>query len=379
MLIRAKNNLTDFAVSETFLALAGTAAQTIFTLQDATGFKKDYAVQIGETGNEKSELLMISGTPGNQLATASAGAKFAHPADIEVYCYYYNKVIFYKSATGTAGTSSAITGGTLDIDVNNQYTIYNDTSAVSTDAWQTAYYNSVLDVTSSKSDWITFTGFQAYSLSGLRERAKKNTNAEIPNDTWNSWMQEWQQEMNNGAVKVNKDYSMGTIDIAMSGTTQEGTITAEDFMKPRRVWMIDTQGTFRATYVKYNNFYPDENFNNMAPRYYFRGNNVIGRLPHDADVTVRIAYDSAGTLMTTDADLLPLPMRPYWKSFIDYALSRAYRHPSIKDRTGAENMERQAYQLRDRFIQDITPRDLTSQEMVKITESEGLENAEWIW
>jgi hypothetical protein len=379
MLVRAKNNLTDFAVAKSFLAVSGTAGQTVFNLQNAVGFKDDYAIQLGETGEDKSEVVLLNGTPGNQLATAAVGVKFAHPSDTPVYCYYYNQVVFYKSASGTAGTSAAITDGTVTITPDQEYTVFNDTSTLSGDAWQTAFRNSALDVVSSKSDWIQFSGFQAYSLSGLRSRAKNNVNADIPDDTWNGWLQEWQQEMNNGAVKVNKDYSMGTVDVAFSGTAQEGTITNEDFMKPRRVWMIDTSGTYRATHTQYNGYYPDEAFNATAPRYYFRGDNVIGRLPADASGTARIAYDSSGTLMESDSDLLPLPMRPYWKSFIDYSLSRAYRHPSIKDLTNAQKLETQAYALRDRFIQDITPRDMSSQEMVRITETEGLDNAEWLW
>lgn len=376
MLVRAKNNLTDFSVAQSFLATSGTAGQTAFTLQNAVGFKEDYAVQFGATGEDKSEVALISGAPGDTLATTAAGLKFPHPTDTPVWCYYYNQAVFYKSAAGTAGTSAAITDGTVTLTPDSEYTIFNDTAALSGDAWQTAFRNSALDVTSSKSDWIPFSGFQAYSMGGLRARAKNNVNAEIPDETWNGWLQEWQQEMNNGAVKVNKDYSMGTLDVAFSGTAQEGTITNEDFMKPRRVWMIDSSGTYKATHIKYNGYYPDETFNNSDPRFYLRGDNVIGRLPADENGTARIAYDSSGTIMNSDSDLLPLPMRPYWKSFIDYSLSRAYRHPSIKDMSNANKLEIQAYTLRDRFIQDLTPRDQTSQEMVKIIEPEGLDYLE---
>jgi hypothetical protein len=377
MLLKAKNNLTDFAVGKTNLASAGTAGQTVFTFKNTAGFKSGYAVQIGETKEGLSETLLLAGTPSSTTGTLAAAA-FAHSADTPVYCYYYNQVVFYRSDTGTAGTSAALTGGTVTITPDKEYTVFNDTSASSGYAWQTAFYNSSLDVTSSKSDWIEFDGFQAFSLGGLRDRAKRNVNAQIPDETWNGWLQEWQQEMNNGAVSVNKDYSMGTTSVAFSGTAMEGTITAEDFMKPRRVWINNASGTYRANYIKYKDQLPDETFNASKPVFYLRGDNVIGRLPYDTSATAIIAYDSSGTIMDSDADLLPLNMRPYWKSFIDYALSRASRHPSIKDRTGAENLEKQAYTLRQQFIRDITPRDNTSIEYVKVEEPDGLDWHEWL-
>jgi len=380
MLIRTKNNLTDFALGKSYLAISGTVGQSVWNLKNTDGFKKDYALQLGETGEEMTEILMLSGTPGPVLGTTSGTARYTHPADTPTYCLYYNKVKVYKSDVGTAGTSDIMTGGTVDIQPGQEYTIFNDTSAVSTDAWQTAFNNSVLDVTSSKSDWIPFEGYQAYSLGGLRERAKSNVNADIADDTWNGWIQEWQQEMNNGAVKVSKDYSMGTVDVAFAGNAQEGTITNEDFMKSRRVWMTnDGTSWYRAIHITYNGYYPEETFNETAPRFYFRGDNVIGRLPANSSGTARVAYDSSGTLMTSDSDLLPLNMRPYWKSFIDYQLARAYRHPSIADRTGAEKMEQQAYALKDRFIKEITPRDQSSIEAVQIVNTELLDNAEWLW
>jgi len=380
MLMKAKNDQTLYSQGLTSLSLAGTAAQTVFTLKNINGFAANYVMQIGETGQERTENLLIAGTPAGNLATASTGARFPHPEDTPVYCYRYNQVVFMVSTAGTAGTAAPIGSGTVSITPDSPYTVFNYASAVATDAYKTKYYNSALLAESPTSDWIEFGGYQSYTLAGIRNAVKSKIDASIEDDAIDIWLNEWRQEMTNSALQVNEDYCMGTTDLSFSGTANEGTITATDYVRPRRVWTT-YNGTdwYRATKIDYNEALPDESFNQTQPKYAFRSDNVIVRYPSEQDGTVRIAYDSLGTALVNDGDELPYSMRGYYKSFIDYGLAQAYRHPSINKLKEASERENWAMAQKDIFVQQITPRQRTNADYIDIASPWGLEDDTFIW
>lgn len=378
MIIRSKNIQHLSAQGKTFLTAAGTVGQTTFTVKNIAGLEDNLAIQFGEVGQEYSEVVLTNGVPAGGTLITSA-ISYPHATDTPVYCYRFNQAVFMRSDAGTAGTATPITNGTVTLTPDSEFTIFDDTAATAGAAWKVKFRNSALATESPESDWITddgeVGGFKAYQLGGLRDRVReKILSPDIKDSHIDNWLNEWRQEMVNAAIEVNEDYSMGTVDVTFSGTASEGTITAEDFVKPRRVWLTNDAGEFRrATRADYNEAYPDQVFNQEQPRYYFRGDDVIGRLPADSSGTARIAYDSIGEPMTNDGDKLPLSMRGYSKSFIDYALSQAYRHPSINLLTDADKLEKSAYNQREDFVTKISPRQTTNQEYVQIVESEGLE------
>ena len=378
MLIKSKNRQQEIAQSKSYLVDAGTAGQTVFELKNTNGFEDDLVMQVGETGQERSEIFLINGTPGTAFATAVTGAKYSHPADAPVYCYRYNQVVFMSSSTGTAGTAAPITNGTINVAPDALFTVFDDTAAVAGYAWKTKFRNSALASESPESDWVEYSGdiggYKAYSLAGMRKRIRdKIASNNITDDMINDWINEWRQEMTNAALSVSEDYVMGTVDVGFSGTANEATITVEDFVKPRRVWFTDDGIEFRrATFTPYNKPLPDETFSSDLPVYSFRGDNVIVRYPADISGTARIAYDSIGVSLSNDGDKLPLSMRGYSKSFIDYGIAQAYRHPSINYKEEAGKLENQSFALKEMFIGNISPRQRTNTEYIDIVEGDGI-------
>lgn len=369
MLLKSKNNQHEYAQGKSYLTSAGTVGQTVYTLYNTAGFDDDYVMQIGETGQDLTELMLISGAPGDTLATVASSAKFPHPADTPVYCYRYNQVVFKVSTSGTAGTATAIANGTITITPDSDYTVFDYTSSGTADAYKTQFRNSALTATSPESDWIAYEGYAPYSLAGMRSRVRGKITANIQDDQINNWIDEWRQEMQNAALSINEDYGMGTVDISFSGTAQEGTISNEDFVRVRRVWhTTDGVNWYKSTKRDYNDVDPNQVTNAEIPYHYFRSDNVIGRMPHDTGGTLRIAYDSLGTVLRNDNDLLPISMRGYSKSFVDYALSQAYRHPTINKIPQAENLEKSADNARNDFLSMISPRDRTGVEFIEFTD-----------
>jgi len=113
MIIQSTNNL-HLAAPKTRLAINANAGIGTFTLQNTDGFGSSWAIQIGETGHEQTEVLLLSGNPGaGTLGTTTVVSRFSHPADTPVYAIKYNQVVFERSTAGTAGTATPMTGGTI--------------------------------------------------------------------------------------------------------------------------------------------------------------------------------------------------------------------------------------------------------------------------
>ena len=357
MLIRAKNNLTDIA-QNTFLSSSVVAGGGTLPVQNIDGFNASWAIQIGRTGEQQTEIKQLTASvPTGTALVISGTTTYDQPQDTPVYAVKYNQLIFKRSTSGTAGTATAMTNGTVNITPNSLVTVFDDTTGASTYAYKVAFYNATLGATSSDSDWITPTGFTFYSLAKIRSRIRSKLfdSTYIPDDTViDEWVNEWLETMTNAAIKVNKDYAIGTVDIAYAGTAQLGTITASDYKDVRRVWYVTASGTTPATKRDLTGFSPNEVFTAANPHYFFQGDNVIGRLPNDEGGTLRIAYYKMNPVLVNDTDELPVSMRSYTKSFVNYGHAQALD----KDGKASEATIKENRAMADKkdFLNEITPR-----------------------
>src|SRR3990167_3149476 len=239
-LIRTINDL-DVKAPTTYLANDEVTGTTTVRVKNTTGFTTGWAVQIGKTGEDRTEVVL--GTVTNVGTLSVAALDFDHPASTPVYAIKYNQVVFEKSTTGTTGTATPMTNGTVEYQADaidpftsQSYTIFDDTSAASTDAYKTYFRSSSLAVNSNESDWITASGFNFYSLGKLRSRVREKLwkSDFVSNEEINNWINEWKDEMTNNAVSVNEDYAIGTVNVAF-GTAGLGTVTTADFKQPKKM------------------------------------------------------------------------------------------------------------------------------------------------
>lgn len=367
-LIRAGNSLTNIA-TKTFLGGAVTAGGTSFAVDNVNTFAADWAIQVGNTGEERSEIKLISSISGLNLRTTGT-ATFDHPTDTPVYAIKYDKVIFKRSTAGTAGTATALTNGTVTIQPDQVFTQFDDTSAQSGYAYKASFYNSVTAEETADSDWLTTSGYSFYSRARIRDRIKGKLFASdfIKNDeTINDWINEWVENMNNAAIHVNQDYSMGTVDVSF-GTAGYATITSSDFKDIRRVW-ITLNGTdfYQAKRISQTDFDPNDTFTLSDPAYYPFGDTVIGIKPDGDMGTARISYYKLPVVLDSDGDELPVVMRGYSKSFVDYGLAQALQIDGKPDEAGIKNNE--AQRALSLFVSDITPRSFSGPRYIKITDT----------
>lgn len=375
MIIKTRNTLS-VNVPKTYLSNTVSSGTNVLPWRNPTGFQASWGIQIGETGEEQTEILILSSsTPAGTAGTTTANAVYDHPADTPIYAIKYDQVVFERSTSGTAGTATPMTGGTITYQADNTFTQFDDTSGASTYAYRSRYRASVLNVTTTQSDWLTPSGFSFFSLANMRQRIKdKLWNASYIKDDMmiDNWINEWKDEMTNSVISVNQDYAEGTVNVAF-GTNGLGTITTDDFTQVRR-FEVTYNGTdyYLSSKMSTWEWLPTATFSSTAPRHNWEGDSVFHVHPSDTAGTARLTFYRFGTTLVNDTDTLPLPMRSYTKSFVDYGLAQAF----LKDGKMAQykNMIESAVVSKADFVNKITPRDKSQPTYISFTEITNAED-----
>ena len=262
-----------------------------------------------------------------------------------------------------------MTNGTITYQADRLITEFDDTSGSASYAYKTYFRNSVLNVTTTESDWQILGGPSFYSLSSLRERTKDKLwdATYIKDDTKiDDWTNEWKDELTNGVISVNEDYALGTENVAF-GTNGLGTVVAADFKQVRRVWITtDGVNSYQSTKMDITDIEPNQVFSSTHPYHAWRGDSVFQVNPSDTAGTASLIFYRLGTTLKNDTDELPLPMRGYTKSFVDYNLAQAF----LKDGKLPEYQQKinEANSAKAQFVTELVPRDKTGPTMIKLVE-----------
>jgi len=364
MIIKVKNNL-DIKAQYSFLSNSEASAVSTLRVRNINQFYDDWAIQIGKTGEEKTEIRLINAAPSGTSLSISAATSFDHPEDTPVYSIKFDQIVFERSTIGTAGTATPI--GTVSITPDSDYTQYDDTTGASTYAYRTYFQNSVSGVLSSESDWLTSSGFSFYSKAKLKDRVKGKLldSGYIKDDSViDDWLNEWLEVLNNVAIQVDKSYGLGTVDVSF-GTSGLGTITSADFISLKNMWITNNGSDFYvAAQIDMNQIYPNQTFNETHPYFSWRGDNVFKINPEETGGTARLHYYNIRTRLVDDTDELPVVMRPYTRSFVDYALSEALYQDTKEARADRYSMRAEAD--KKTFLSQITPRNNTGIQMIQM-------------
>ena len=379
MIIQSKNDL-HINAPQTYLSSTIAAGATTSPVENTAALTNGWGVQIGGIGEEQSEVLI--GTAASGTSITHPASAYEHPADTPVYFIKYNQIVFERSTVGTAGTASPMTNGTITYQADSLFTIFDDTSGSASYAYRTYYKNSagVAGSTTIESDWITSAGFSFYSLAKITERVRSKLwdSGYIKDDTTiHDWVNEWKDEMSNAVIALNEDYAMGTVDVSF-GTAGLGTVATSDYKQVRRFWVTyNGLDFFQSTKQSSNDFLPDQIFSSTHPMHNWLGDTVFEVHPADSVGTARLAFYRFGTTMVNDTDELPLPFRPYTKSFVDYGEAQAAGKDGkweIYDRKLVE-----ARISKQEFIQQMTPRDVSGATYIDFVEPLSGEDNNGIW
>ena len=373
-------NLSHINAPVTYLTTVGTSGTVDLNVKNTSQFEPSYALQIGETGEEQTEVKILgTAALAKTAGTLTTNLDFEHPADTPVYGIKWDQVIFQGDSSGTAGTAASLVNGTVTYQPNSEYTQF-DYSSTHTTAHG---YRSVLQssigtatwVDSAQSDWMTSDGLSFYSLGGIRKRIKSKLwdssfiRDEREIDDWNN---EFKDKMVNAVISVNKGYAMGTADFSFDSNGL-GTITTADFKDVRR-FEVSHNGTdwYLSSKMDINDFLPEEQFVDTHPYHAWVGDTVFQIKPEDSGGSARITFYRFGTTMVNDTDTLPQPLRPYTDGFVEYSLAQALSKDNKP--TDSANKLREANGVVGQFVEEIAARDKSGATYMNLTEPISVED-----
>lgn len=374
-IIRIKNNL-DSQAQSSYLATSQSSGGTSLYVKNINDFTDNYAVQIGATGEETAEIQIISGNPSGTTVNLLGTLKFDHSVDTPVYAIKHNQIKIYRNTSGTTTPATEI--DTVNITPDSEFTQYTDVNGNSDYWYRVSYYNQYLSQESELSAWIQGSGFTFTSRAKLRQRiqSKLYDAGYIKDDeTINDWINEWLETMNNAAVSLREDFSLGSTTIS-HGTDGLGTITNNDFIDVRRVWFTtDGQSYYEGNRIESNEYMPSDVFVNTDPKFYYHRDNVIAKLPTGNAGSASVLYYAMPPILDNDDDELPLVMKPYSNSFVNYGLGQAYM---LDQKTElAVNFLTLANNDLERFKLNITPRGKTGPKFIQFTDSTSAEDYDY--
>jgi hypothetical protein len=225
-------------------------------------------------------------------------------------------------------------GSTVDIAITQEFTIWDDTDAITEDYYRSEYYNATSTAASTKSSIISAAeeeGYSEYALRSLEDQvlsdlrdvgAKRRTRPEIDRD-----INDGIKELINTIVSdVQEDY-LNTYDTIDFNANRGEYPLFDDFRKLTAVW-ISYNGTDyeKATAMKISDDVPDADYDESYPMYYLRDNNMGIRPEPTAAVTAgaKVWYERRIPSLKYEGDEIPYILRDWKRALIDYALEKAF-------------------------------------------------------
>lgn len=394
MIINIQTGLTtQQGIQMTYTAGTVSAGATSSPVRNISGFTQNWAAQIGQTGEETAEIMLVSGAPsgttlnfGTSPSHSAGTMLFGHAQDTPIYQIHYDQLIINRSTAGTAGPFSAL--ATINIQPDNVYTQYDDTTGAASYAYAAQFYNSVSGDTSGSSSIFLPGGPLYYSLQAMRQRIRDKLFAAgyiKYESNITDWINEAYEDLTNAAIKVNQDYLLGTA-IYGFGTNGFGTITDTTFVKPVKLEVSYDSGlTFiPSTKINMREFSETDYFSQAAPRHAWVGETVFEILPHTLAGSAKVTFAQRFTPLVNDSDTVTQTLTPYTKAFVEYGLSVAY---GLDQKSEQEDSHYQKYlQSKQDFISQVTPRDVTGAEVIDLVDPvSGLQDdvasttSDWFW
>jgi hypothetical protein len=309
-----RTNLTTKAVS----------GQADLVVQNSVDFSAGDFVVIGLPGDELSEIKKISSITGKTI-TLTASLTNSHPENTKITYIKYDQVKFYK-ATTVNGTYNLVS--TKDIAIDEPHTLYDDSSALSTDYFKIKYYNSDGDEYSVFSDAISASGFPRYALIKIQDllfkRFRDDKEQYLEREEITAWVNEIKDDLVNRIIDCNEKYfnNSETLDVDSDGEAD----LDDDFRKFQQVFVLfDGVNGKRAKKIELEeiNDYI-QSFSQELPFYYFR-DYKIGVRPKGTVGTTKIVvvFEDQPDDLENDSDKLPKPLRFYMNIIMDGLMARA--------------------------------------------------------
>lgn len=309
-----RSNLTTKAVS----------GQADLIIQNASDFAVDDHLVIGNPAEELTEIKKIASISGKTI-TLSANLVNTHPENTKITFIKYDQVKFYK-ATSVNGSYSLV--ATKSIAIDEPHTLYDDSTALSTDYFKIKYFNSDSSDLSVYSDPIGASGFPRYSLKRIQDAVYAKTGDKkesyYTREEITDWVNEIKDDMVNQIIDSNEKY-YNTYENLTVDSEGEASLGA-NFRKFQKMFVLyDGVNGVRARKFEFeeiNDF--SQTFSQEYPGYYFKQYKVGCRPKGIAGTTViQVHFEDQPADLENDMDEIPKPLRFYMHVVMDGLMAKA--------------------------------------------------------
>lgn len=263
---------------ETRLTADVAASATTSTVENNTGFTTNDYVVFGALGEELTEIVKLTSTTGTTVLGHTTGPVFAHAARTSVSLIKYNQAKIYTS-DAEDGTYALL--ATVDLTLDQDYTVYDDTTGTSATWYKIKYYNETTAGLSSFSDAVLGTGYTDDSLFTMTEEVMEEFGDSGGKDLSR---EEAQRQLKAGVRRITTelfktypDYFKTYVVITPNGTGLDP--LPSRFLGLIRVDINDagtsTTDAHKAEYIQESVGEPDTTWYASSPKVSIRGSNLV--------------------------------------------------------------------------------------------------------
>jgi len=326
MLVRIDHPALGPAKTRLGADLAAAAASS--TVENYDGFAADKYIVFGKPGEELAEIVLLTSVTANVTLGHTTGPVFAHSKREPVSLIKFNQGEVWR-ATAEGGTYALI--ATVDLDINELLTIYDDADGSTASWYKTRYKDEKNTEYSPYSDEVQGTGYTEESLRSMTNEvlddfgdpdAKEITRKKV------------RRLLRGGVRKTTIEMIKTFPDYRRQQTTEDLVATTYLYDLPTRFLAfnridLNFSGTVQTDAVKVERFEnesegePDTTYNTSAPRIFRRADQWGIRPTPTATGKAWLYYWDYPEVMTEEADEHGLPYGAR-EALIEYALYRLW-------------------------------------------------------
>ncbi len=172
MLVKTRNPIETCQEISSVSGVASAGDSALIILNNEGYAANDYIV-IRKIGDEQAELRQVSSVSGAGTLNLSSTTSFSHPVGTSVFTIKYNQVEVSRK-TSKSGDWAVLT--TIGLEVDEDFTIYDDTSGQTTHFYRTRLKNSQTGQFSGYSGIIPGTGFSTRAVKPMVDSVLERTN-----------------------------------------------------------------------------------------------------------------------------------------------------------------------------------------------------------
>lgn len=311
MLIRIDH--PELGVQNTNATQQISSGDTTSSVANNDGFSSGDLALFGEYGQERAEVVVLTGTTGNSTLEHTSGPVFDHPVRTPITMIPFDQVEVNR-ASSQGGSYSVVT--TIPLDVDEVETVYDDTAGSTSDWYKIRYYNSQTTTYSDYSDEVQGTGYTESSLRSMVDEVLIDfgdaDSAEVSREQVARHLRAGVRNLVRTLIKTYPEYRRAHTTTQLVSGTQTYSLPSR-FLAFVRVDVNYTGSSateaYKAEYISEEDGYPNTTYTTDKPCIFIRGTTFgLRPTPTSSNGYAFIWYWDYPATMVDDADEHGLPV-----------------------------------------------------------------------